>query len=90
MEVCLIREVGAFEEKMLEIGMMNVSTEASGSRADVATTGAAASSPTSLSVLLLNNDGSAVDSPIHPTSATLSNLSTLDTMLTFPPHCITK
>jgi len=84
MEVCLIMEVGPFEEKMLEIGMMNASTEASGSRADVSITGAAASSPTGLFVLL-NNDSSVVDSSIHPTSTTLSNLSSLDTMLTFSP-----
>ena len=34
---------------------------------------------------LLNNDGSIMDSSIHPTTATLSNLSSLDTTLTFPP-----
>jgi len=90
MEVCLIREVGAFEEKMAEIGLMNgaVSSDGGG-RADVGTTGAAASSPTGLS-LLLDNNGSVMDSPTHPTSATLSNLSSLDTTLTFPPKKVTQ
>ena len=60
MEVCPIRKVGAPEEKMSEIGMMNVSTEASGSRTDVGTTRTLSSSPSGLPVLL-NNDGSVVD-----------------------------
>ena len=84
MEVCLIMEVGQFEGKMLDIGMMNISTEASNSRADVGTTGASASLPTGL-FILPSNDGSVVDSSIHPTSATLSNLSSLDMTLTFLP-----
>ena len=74
-EKCLVREVGAFEKKMVEMSLMNGSSEVSSSTLaaarSAASAAAASSSPTGLSVLCS-------DSPINA-NATLSNLSTLDT-----------